>query len=215
MSYALKLCAIAIMSVGVLSGCAAPDSTPPPPPPLPAPTVDRGAAKAFVKETQVCLYNPMAFDAVDIFFGTPAFPSDYYTDSNMSSPAGNGGPVATKSSLGWVCTDTRNDIAWDTYGSLDVFMTVTFPNGRKTNFAFANPGFESPIFYPANESGNRGPAAGQEYKIPVGSTYSCSMLGYDFTVTRQPDDADYKYWLVNIIGKAAPTEDFDDQICQT
>lgn len=156
----------------------------------------------------------MAFDPVDVFFGSPAFPFDYYTDSNMSSPAGKGGPVAILSSRGWVCTDTRNDIAWDTYGSVDVFTTVTFPNGRKTNFAFANPATGAPVFYPANESQNRGPAAGQEYKVPVGSTYTCSMLGYDFSVTRQPDDADYKYWQVKIIGKAAATDDFDDQICQ-
>ena len=212
----LRLGAMAIVCLGLLSSCAAQGSTPqlPPPPPAPAPPADRSASKWFVKDTSVCFVNLMSNDAVNISFGTDRFPIDSYTNGNMSSPAGKGGPVPLVLSTGWVCADTRNDVTWDVAGIVDVLSTVTFPNGRKTTFGFANPSLESPIFYPANESGDRGPGSGQEYKIPEGSTYSCSMLGYDFTVTQQPDDADYKYWLVKIIGKAAPTDDFDSKICQ-
>ena len=211
MNRPVKLSAIVMASVVLLSGCAAQDSTGAPP--APAPTITRGASKLFVKDTQVCFYNRMSAPAVQLSFGTTMYPTDYYTNSNMSSPAGNGGPVDAVQSMGWICTDTRNDVTTDVPGSIDVLTTVTFPNGRQTTLGFANPSLESPIFYPANEGNSQGPGSGQEYKIPEGSTYKCSMLGYDFTVLRRPDDSSYKYWTVEIIGKAAITDDFDSQIC--
>jgi hypothetical protein len=207
-----KIAAIAIVSISVLAGCAAQDSTPPPN--TTAPTVTRDASKLFVKDTQVCFYNRLPEPAVQLTFGSSMYPNDYYVNANMSSPAGNGGPVAAVRSMGWVCTDTRNDERTDMPGSIDVITTVTFPNGRKTTFGFANPALEAPIFYPSNESNNQGPGAGQQYKIPEGSTYTCSMLGYDFTVLRRADDSSYKYWAVEFIGQAAITDDFDSQLCK-
>lgn len=212
MNRPVKLSAIVMASVVLLSGCAAQDSTGAPP--APAPTITRDASKLFVKDTQVCFYNRISTPAVQVFFGSSMYPNDYYTNSNMSSPAGNGGPVDTAQSMGWICTDTRNDVRLDVPGSIDVLTTVTFPNGRQTTFGFANPSLEAPIFYPANEGNSQGPGSGQEYKIPEGSTYKCSMLGYDFTVLRRADDSSYKYWSVEFIGQAAITDDFDSQLCK-
>ena len=208
----LKIAVIAMIGIGLLAGCAAQDSTPPPN--APAPTVTREASKLFLKDTQVCFYNRLSEPAVQVFFGTSMYPADYYMNANMSSPAGNGGPVDVVRSMGWVCTDTRTDVTFDVPGSIDVLATVTFPNGRKTTFGFANPSLESPIFYPANEGNSQGPGSGQEFKIPEGSTYKCSMLGYDFTVLRRADDSSYKYWAVEFIGQAAITDDFDSQLCK-
>lgn len=209
----LKIAVVGLAATIALSGCTAPETVPDPP--TQTDTASRNASKLFVKETQVCFFNvPSAADPVSVFFGTKMYPTDYYLNGNVSKPAGKGGPLSVTRSTGWACTDTRNDVTWDVPGTVDVLTTITFANGRSTVFGFANPSLEAPMFYPANERNGQGPGAGQYYKIPEGKTYNCSILGYDFKVTRRPDDSYYKYWTVEFMGKAAVTDDFDSTICK-
>ena len=213
MNNSFKLLAAAIVSVGLLSGCVAQTPITPTGSAVPEIGADRAASKWFVKDTSVCFFNLNQTGAVNVFFGTQMYPLDYYMNGNMTSPAGRGGPVALVRSMGWVCTDTRTADTWDVPGSVDVLTTVTFPNGRKTTFGFANPSMSAPKFYPANEIAGQGPGAGQSYDIPEETTYSCSILEYDFTVKRRADD-DYKNWAVEFGGETEITDYFDDQVCQ-
>lgn len=210
----LKVIIIGLATTIAFSGCAVPETVPDPPKPIETPS--RDASKLFVKETQVCFSNvPSSAEPVSVFFGTEMFPSDYYLSGDGPAATGNGGPFRIESSTGWwVCTDTTNDTTVDILGSVDVLTTITFANGRSTVFGFANPGLEAPKFYPANERYNQGPGGGQYYKIPEGQTYKCSILGYDFEVTRRPDDSNFKYWTVEFMGKAAETDDFDSTVCK-
>lgn len=209
----LKVVVIGLATTIALSGCTVSETVPDPPTQTNETT--RNASKLFVKETQVCFFNvPPEADPVSVMFGTTRYPIDYFLNGNVSKPAGKGGPLSVTRSTGWACTDTRNDVTWDVPGTVDILTTITFSNGRSTVFGFANPSLEAPIFYPANEIKAQGPGAGQAYKIPENKTYNCSMLGYDFKVTRRPDDSYYKYWTVEFLGKAAPTDDFDSTVCK-
>ncbi len=158
------------------------------------------------KDVWVCMLAQDAAAAPSVFFGTEMYPGTYWLDGKT------GVGVVQLSARAWVCNDSSSSqsATW-LPSSMDTYATVSWPNGRSADIGIQNPLLGTPKFYPTLKCASAGPTCGGEanYALGEGDAFKCSTVGFDFTITRNTDTSDFKYFEIVFGSSSAITDDFD------
>jgi hypothetical protein len=194
---ATSICVIAL----VLAGCTTTAATQ---------EVDSSSSTARMaawKDVWVCMLAQDSAAAPSVFFGSEMYPGRYWLNGKTGSGAVQLSPRA------WVCNSSIESAANGNWlpGSMDTFATITWPNGRPAQFGIKNPLIGKPSFFPSLVCSSDGPNCSGEsrFSFSEGDTFACSTAGFDFTIKRNTDTSDFKYFEIVFGSPSAITDDFD------
>jgi hypothetical protein len=165
------------------------------------------ARMAAWKDVWVCMLAQDPAAAPSVFFGSEMYPGRYWLNGKTGTGAVQLSPRA------WVCNSSIESAANGNWlpDSMDTFVTITWPNGRPAQFGIQNPLIGTPKFYPSLVCSSSGPNCSGESKFSLdeGDTFACSTAGFDFTIKRNTDTSDFKYFEIVFGSPSAITDDFD------
>lgn len=191
----------ALVGALILAGCSttvAPQEVGPTSPP---------ARMAAWKDVWVCMLAQDPAAAPSVFFGSKMYPGTYWLNGKTGVGA------VQLSAQAWVCNSSTESAANGNWlpGSMDTYATITWPNGRPAEFGIQNPLIGAPTFYPSLLCSSDGPTCRGEssFSFAPGDTYQCSTVGFDFTITRNTDTSNFKYFEIVFGSPSEITDDFD------